>query len=282
MAYETNQAPFIPTPDEVNAAYADVIDHNQNTGLAGAFRSVVNALMELGNDLDSPGLSEESLETNAGSSVVEGDMNADLQGVFHEDLFTRIGLELVPLGNHFNAADGNEKRITSNGLEPAISNTELYTGFLRTLQPEDVQDLKMPLTGDVVYRLLGTVWNSFDTKTRSQIPDDLQPLAQDIGENALRTFAAIGSEYRRLGIDATGLRLRHDQEPEGIGWISLSKDADPKDKADMIAHRIYNKSNENAGFYETLETWLDNYESGLPVVPPLKIPEGSIENYGDR
>jgi hypothetical protein len=264
MAYESNEANYLPNPEDVNAAYQEVQDHNRKrTGLGAGMVNIFKAVLEA-EDADPDASAEDiyaAVYENLENAATEGDMNGELVEMFHDDTFTRIGMKLAPLGSYLQASDGN--RVTSTGLEPVIVNTELFTDYLTALQPEDVQDGKMPILGAAVSRLRATVNVCFNPTARKELPEDTQAIATQIGEDALRTFVAIDPEYRRLGLDATGLRARHSQKPEGEDYLWLSKDASPEQKAQKAAHDTYDQARRDAGIYETMEAYVTYWGKDL-------------------
>jgi hypothetical protein len=84
----------IPTLSEVTEAYGDIVAHNKRYTNVGA--ALANAIVAMTEVLEAE--TSDDWHERAGKRVVEGEGNADLQELFHEDTFTRIGIKMLPWG----------------------------------------------------------------------------------------------------------------------------------------------------------------------------------------
>lgn len=215
---EIPQEPM-PSLEVVTAAYGDILKHNsKHTGFGAMFSGMLKSLIESDDviDLDCPDatapihhVDEEkmSLDERMQEGVVEGDMNAELQDIFHSDAFLRVGIKIAPFGKH--VIDAERKAVTSTELVPIIENTSLFTEFLGRLKPEDAQEEGAEtFLFDVVANLSRVVDICFGEKKHKSLSDEEKTATLEAGEDALRTFVTIDPEYKRLGIDGVAMRKR--------------------------------------------------------------------------
>jgi len=214
------ELPQNPTPDRkvVTEAYGDILEHNRtHTGFGAMFKGILSGLMENPEAIgvDNPDATvpqsvedvDNGVSDNLAAGVVEGDMNAELQDIFHSDTFLRAGIKIAPFGQFGSSGEG--KAITSTELVPMIANTSLFSEFLGKLQPEDVHDEGTSiLLSDVVANLSRVTGVCFDTGKQKDLSDDEKTQLAEAGEDALRTFVTIDPEYTRLGIDGAAMRQR--------------------------------------------------------------------------
>ncbi|HEX8226660.1 MAG TPA: hypothetical protein VF572_02215 [Candidatus Saccharimonadales bacterium] len=201
---------FVPPLEEVTTAYQDILAHNKaHTGFGSVFRAVFEATNSHGEvfvgdevvklaSATEP-VSGDHITDAMNERVAEGEMDAELQDIFHDNTFMRVGVKLAPIGGHVGA--GN-RRATSSALVPTVENADLFTGFLSGLDGEQVQadDDNLKLIGDVVSGLKDAVTIPYTREAKDMSPEDRQ-LLMEYSENALRTFVAIEPEFERLGID---------------------------------------------------------------------------------
>lgn len=188
----------IPAREVVSAAYGEILWHNkEHTGFGTLFGKVIKTALK-----------NEGVAVQVSDDIVlEGDMNAALQDIFHNETFTRIGVKMGQFGNSFTDIDG--VAATSKKIVPVIENQSLYGEFLGALEPVDIQDKQLgKLLGDVVDSLGKVVDFAFTDESIAAMPQDERVRVAEVGEDALRTFVAIDDQYVRLGIDSSGLTER--------------------------------------------------------------------------
>lgn len=251
----------IPSLEVVTAAYADVLAHNdKHTGIGAGFGNLLTAMMEAEDDNQDD--SDEDIYATVGEKIsritTESDMQGELQGILHEDTFTRIGLRLAPLGNHL-VSDSGESAASAE-LLPMLANTELYIDFLSQLDAEEVQadDSNFALMADVVTTLQKTIAICY--KTSEDMPVDEQVIRQ-YGEDALRSFLQIDEAYIRLGLDKPASYEQY--VAQGAGGNVL---------ADQW--RSYNKATRYLVAYEALQEYVTYWGRG---VLPEYLQIGSAE-----
>lgn len=194
--YEKN---VTPSKEIVAEAYGDILKHNEeHTGFGALFGGLVRTALK-----------EEGVDVQVSDDIVaEGDMNAALQDIFHSETFTRIGVRMASqFGSFLAYSEGTAA--TSKAMVPIVQNQSLYTEFLETLEPSDVDDTHInKLLGDVVTNL-GRIINltCSEESINSASPAERVILAE-AGEDALRRFIALDDEYSRLGVDNAGLTER--------------------------------------------------------------------------
>lgn len=234
-----NKPEHIPSLEVVSTAYQDILDHNHShTGFGALFRGIIEASiaegpvdMEEPAEVDinkawaelsarlpddfGPGSTLPKIESKPLNEVleekaVEGDMQADLQDIFHNDTFTRMGLKIGPFGDTIGSSSG--KRAASTEQVPLVQNSELYTDFLMTLTPGDVQlgTSQATLLDDVIHNMGRIVSLSYGPKQEKVTKEEEGQLKQ-LGEDTLRAFLQIEPQYERLGIDKEGHLLRAEQ-----------------------------------------------------------------------
>ena len=238
-----------PSLEEVTTAYSEVVEHNeQYTGVRAAFRNITNGLIAdtvLGHDEEPEIRPDESTEEH--SVVVEGDMDAELQEMFHGDTFARVGIKLYPVGGEtIRTFEG--KRAASTELEPIVTNTQLYLDFLRQQTKEVVnrQDDNFKLMADVLKTLLKVIGISYTEGAKDQPGSEL--LIQN-GDDALRTFIAIDEQYQRLVLDKPSLYVEYLQAPQS-GFLDES-------------WRNKRKAEEYQATYQELQAYI-HYWGGMP------------------
>lgn len=214
------ELPQNTTPDlqVVTAAYGDILEHNRtHTGFGAMFKGMLSGMVENADviDGDSPDATVpqsaedvyKGVNDKLQEGVVEGDMNAELQDIFHSDTFLQAGIKIAPFGQF--GANGEGKAVTSAELVPMVENTSLFTEFLGKLQPEDVQnDGAVTFLSDVVANLSKVTSICFNTEKQKALTDEQRAQLAEAGEDALRTFVTIDPEYARLGIDGAAMRKR--------------------------------------------------------------------------
>lgn len=197
----------IPQLTQITDAYMEIKAHNsKHTGLGVAMVGIVRAAAESDDVLST----DEALYSNTeepqtsmtemiGQVVSEGDMNAELQDIFHGDTFLRIGIKIAPLGESIVSVDGN--KATTTELVPMIENTELFVEFLSTLNPEAFEDNVETLTliRDTLQNLQTTIFKCFKKPIDGETSETIE-MKREYGVNALRTFIAIDEQYQRLGL----------------------------------------------------------------------------------
>jgi hypothetical protein len=144
---------------------------------------------------------DEALE----AEKTESDMYGELESMVHGGVFERVGLKMLPLGEHIRTAspDGQEegRQVTSSKLIPLVDNTELFTDYLSTLDKDKVNndEQALQLTTDVVNTLQSTIASAVLAETDNETE---RAVLDEYAEDGLRTFAAIDTRYKELGIDA--------------------------------------------------------------------------------
>lgn len=248
MSPQEQHPGHMPSFDEANAAYNEIVEHNRRhtgmgAGLANLFMGAVGA---------------ESVE----QSVTEGDMHGELQGILHEDTFMRIGVAIAPSGSYMGNGEG--ERTSSAALVPSIANTELFKEFLSGIKPEDVEiGEDQLLLSSVLGNLQHTIATCFDPSVIEKLDPEIREIVTRHGEDALRTFIAIAPEYQRLGLDAESLRENFGVEPEVEGWMVLGKnptqeERDKKERLDKQRqeHDRYKQAHDIVKTQETLEAYV--------------------------
>lgn len=192
------QLPVSPPLGDISAAYSDVLQHNRrHTGFGAAFSAVIKSVSAE----DAP---TQSIGQHLEEGVTAGDMSAELQDLFHGDLFMRAGVTLAPLGSSI--ATERVTRASSEALVPIISNSELYKDFLATLRPDDLEQepQSMQFFTDVAVQLRKMI----DLGSDDGLVKDQAAQAAEISETSLRTWDAVSDEYARLGLGSATLRKK--------------------------------------------------------------------------
>lgn len=193
---------LVPQLNEVTAAYQSIRAHNQShTGLAANLTAHFEAAREGGD-----------LSYDAEQARVEGDMHAELQDILHSDLFTRIGIRIAPMGQRLVGPEGSG----STELIPLVENTTLFTDFLASLQPDNLQHADELLLNDVVRSLESLTGGYFDPEKRHGLSPQEAQLWTEAGEDALRTFLELHPEYVRLGLDDVAFGERSHMISSGL------------------------------------------------------------------
>lgn len=229
-----HQKSVTPGKEIVTEAYSDVLKHNKEyTGFGALFGNLLKTTLlkseVVEDNTNGGGKLPDYLQVGFGANddygstetedesalapkdiVTEGDMSAALQDVFHNDTFTRIGINMGQFGSYITGPE--DTPVTSKEVVPIITNQSLYTEFLGTLDTSDTDDKQTrKLLGDVIANLDAVVSFAFaDESINAMSPDERTRLAE-AGEDTLRTFVAIDDEYSRLGVDAAGLTERTTQ-----------------------------------------------------------------------
>jgi hypothetical protein len=198
----------VPQLTQVTDAYQEIIAHNrEHTGIGNAIFSMMMASAESGDVIsDEVNISDTDVEKvkpsfseKLDSTVTQGDMNAELQDIFHSETFLRIGIKIAPLGGQVVSGDG--QKAASTELVPMVENTELFVEFLSTQEPEafEAREENLELISGTVKNLQRTIFECFK-KTQEGESDADKAMKREFGENALRTFIAIDEQYQRLGL----------------------------------------------------------------------------------
>lgn len=293
MTTPNPELPQNPTPDlqVVTAAYGDILEHNRtHTGFGAMFKGMLSGLMENAEviDVDSPDAtvpqSAEDVYKGVGdkleAGVVEGDMNAELQDIFHSDTFLRAGIKIAPFGQFGSSGEG--KAVTSTELVPMIENTSLFSEFLGKLQPEDVQNEGAEtFLSDVVANLSRVTGVCFDTDKQKDLSDEERAQLAEAGEDALRTFVTIDPEYARLGIDGAAMRKRvegiskelSDFLGSGQGGLVPAEVSDEysQDRKNQAKMRVYEGMNNRVHYWgRNLLPEFIEAQSGQYLTPPTE------------
>lgn len=190
-----------PSLEEITAAYGEIVKHNERyTGVGVAFDSTVNNLI-----VDAILQDEDQLELGLPRnneqlpSVDRGDRDAEIQDLLHRNTFFRIGVKILPVGDE-TMYDFNGSKAASTELEPVVVNSQLYLDFLRQQTKEGVNrdEANFGLMVSVI-RTLRKIIETFYAEGTPKLLDT--ELSMQSGEDALRTFVAIDSQYQRLGLD---------------------------------------------------------------------------------
>jgi hypothetical protein len=187
-----------PSKEVIAEAYGDILKHNKDhTGFGVLFGNVIKTALK-----------DEGVDIHVSDDIVaEGDMSAALQDVFHNDTFTRIGVNMGQFGS--SSADAEGTPTTSKEIVPIVENQSLYMEFLGTLDSSDTENKQVSrLLSDVVTNLNKVVDFAFADESIAAISQDERAPLAEVGEDALRTFVAIDEEYARLGVDSVGLTKR--------------------------------------------------------------------------
>jgi hypothetical protein len=187
-------ANFMPSLADVTAAYSSVTRHNAvNVGFGAVFGAMLD-VVEREDNAERTGASVPVVEEVLEQAKVAGDMEGELQGVLYADMFATAGIDVMSVGSV-----GSKQR-TSAKLVPVVRNTTLFTEFLAGIAPEEMHsdDSHRKLPDDVLGTLRELVVASVTVKNDD--PDE-KARYDAFAEDSLRTFLAIDSEYRRLGID---------------------------------------------------------------------------------
>jgi hypothetical protein len=283
---EQSQPNHIPTLEVVNSAYADIIEHNaKHTGFGAMFRGMIGGLIENAEPIDdeNPGAEAADVYKSVGEhmqeGVIEGDMSAELQDMFHSDTFMRIGIKLTPSGSY--GVNGLGDKVTSEALSPVLENTELYKDFLDTVSPEQVEMKDGQLLPAVLSDLSHRISLCFDSKQREEIPEEFQEAVEHYGEDALRTFLAIEPEYKRLGLDTSSLRSKYATKPEPTHRDEITEHShsdgtkynvrtqhparsDPAEQEALVkANKEYDVAHRIAGMSDRLEGYVEHWGKGV-------------------
>jgi hypothetical protein len=205
-----------PDIDQITTAYNEVLDHNRsNTGFGALFKAILREPEDgsPGNQSNTtdPEVEQDTIHSNMSRNlqqgVVEGDMKADLQDIFHGDTFLRIGIKIAPIGSFVRTSEG--VAVTSTELLPVIQNTSLFTEFLSGLSAEDVQnEATETILCDIIASLCKKTGFCLSDENQEGLNDDEKARLTEAGEDALRSFVAIEPEYERLGLDGPVMRRR--------------------------------------------------------------------------
>lgn len=195
---------FMPAVQAVTDAYADVVNYNQRFSGVG---SVINDRLADAHVDDDGEIDEFAFDGLTFSDLTqgqaEGEMNADLNTLVNEDTFTRVGVEIMPLGTTFGAG---EHTLTTTKLTPRIVNVTLYKDFLKTVPEGKVLPHEDSLLAGALESLSDIVTTCFDPESRDKMSPDSRGDVTQLGLDSLRTFTEIEDEYQRLGLDAAGIR----------------------------------------------------------------------------
>ncbi len=207
---ETSNQNVLPF-EQVSGAYNDVVRHNNShTGFGGLLSAVLEGALERAEPIDANNEASavyiyKKIGDKLDENVVEGEMDAELQDMFHADLFMRVGLKILPSGSHME--DGNGKRASSDRLNPYVENTQLFADFLKSTSPEDAQtEAGSELLIGVAISLDRIIEDFLGKDGNQQHPELEQTISKEIGENALRSWDELADEYKRLGFSSDVLR----------------------------------------------------------------------------
>jgi hypothetical protein len=261
-----------PSYAEVVGAYADIVRHNDDhTGFGAVFPVIIRAMIEEGDFIDPNDDSEyqNKLEKNLSErianqlrdSVVEGDMDGELQDILHGDIFTRVGLKMNPSGSFMSTLQGEP--VSSVKLMPDIEIVTMFSDFLGTISPEEIEIGDNELILDVLSVLRDKIARCYSPNSRNKVPEHQRPMLEQIGEDALRTFITIEPELQRLGLDADSLRNKYEVKPTGKGYLFLGKNATAEQKAEKAAHDEYNSAQRTIKTQEALTRYVTYWGRGL-------------------
>jgi hypothetical protein len=222
----------IPPASEVTNAYGQIVAHNDaRTGLGRGMGTMIVAMVE--QDLaEDEGREPRSLDEIMEAGKTEDDMYGEVEAMVHGDVLERIGITLKPLGEHLATAgaDGEEgHQVTSSKLVPVVSNTELFTDYLSTLDGEAVHndEQALQLTTDVVNTLQSNIASAVLAETDNETE---RAVLNEFAEDGLRTFAAMDAKYKELGIDSPAAYQRRLEagSPQYLGddynrWVDAQR-----------------------------------------------------------
>lgn len=308
MSTHDPEASQNPTPDlqAITAAYGDILEHNRtHTGFGAMFKGMLSGLAKDAEVIDpdnaDPVVFQSAEDVYKGvaekleEGVVEGDMNAELQDIFHGDTFLRAGIKIAPFGSF--GANGEGTAVTSAELVPMIENTSLFAEFLGKLKPEDIQnEAAKTLLSDVVTNLSRVTGICFDAEGQKGLSDEEKAQLVEAGEDALRTFVTIDPEYERLGIDGSALRKRTEDISEellayigsGVGGFVPAELSDEytRLKANQAKMRVYEGMSSRVQYWgrNLLPEYIEA-QSGQYLTPPAEQgfgPSGWQKDGGQR
>jgi len=291
---EQSQPSHIPTLEAVNTAYADIAEHNrEHTGLSPMLMGIMGGLVI--EDSKTPGAEApdfyEKVEESMQVGVVEGDMDAALQDVLHSDTFMRIGIKLTPSGSY--GVDSLHNKVTSEALNPSLENVELYTDFLGTVTPEQIEMKEDQLLPAVLANLSSRISLCYGSG-RQAVPAEFAPAVAEYGEDALRAFSAIEPEYQRLGLDAETLRAKYAIKPEPNYRYEITRNTDPsgheynssaqhptksdpaEQEALMKANEEYDIAHQIANTWDRLEGYIEHWGAGVLPEYVIAANEGYV------
>jgi hypothetical protein len=265
---EDGEAPqnHVPSLDTVNAAYNEVLDYNnRHTGWGVGIGKMMKSMIQA--QIENPEGSEDEVSASAAKkeeeATTEGDMHGELQKIIHEDTFMRIGIKLSPLGSYLGDTEGQRKG--SAELLPIVENVELYTEFLSSLDPQEVQkdEKSIALFSDTISTLRQIVAVCYGEKPEVISNEEHKALMQ-YGEDALRTFLKIDDVYKKIGLDNPEL-FKSYLEAEQSGY------SDEAWKRRDQAEKYLNN-------YKGLENYVNYWGRG---VLPEYIATGSMESLAE-
>lgn len=199
----------LPSLHDVTSAYADVLEQQRtHAGIGAGLGNLLHGLMRA--ESKNPDASAEEMKSSSqeviDEAVLEGDMNSELQGIMHEDLFMRIGIKLLPL----NGGANGQKRTRSMQLEPMVDNVTLFTDFIgqQTTQAFEQDPEHLKLFTDIITNLRRNIAISIQESGRAASEEE-RSMFRQFAEDSLRTFVGIDDAYRQAGLDTPALYERH-------------------------------------------------------------------------
>lgn len=255
---------YIPSLDEVSVAYTDILAHNRkHTGFGALFSSVLETVLDHSETQTGSADIYKTVNNKLGEKVVEGDMSGELQDIFHSEVFLRAGLKILPSGSHVTTADG--QRVSSNRLEPFVANTELFSDFLAQILITEVQDntnaeLLVDTAGNLSY-IISSAFNSYsnDNEVAKEHGIDLK----QVGEDALRTWDRVESEYKRLGLSSEALQLQIDGiTPELRVYLDSRQGGSVPDEI-ATEYRVYYEAKRKMRIFSRLEGYVEYWGQDL-------------------
>lgn len=186
---------LVPPPlDQVLDAYGSVLEHNSKlTGMGGLMAKIAIGLSK-----------DESVQSSILDFSQDAKTSQELQEIVYGDLFTRIGITLVPVGQAITNSIGQET--TGKKLVPMIDNLTLFKEFVQSVESLDISSSTEKFFADIIDSLI--FQSKFVLVAATKSDERLQQIFAETGEDALRRFADLEPEFERLGLDDASLQAR--------------------------------------------------------------------------
>lgn len=231
---------FMPQLHAIANAYSDITAFNQRfSGLGSAINDRIANARVYG-DGDEAEIDDYAFIgltfTDLKQGQEEAEMNADLNTLVNEDTFSRIGIEIMPLGSTFGTDDAS---FSTTKLAPRISNVALYKEFLSKIPKGTILATDDSLLSATMEILDLIVTTCFDTKSREKIsPESLGNVSQ-LGLDSLRAFTEIQDQYSRLGLDPESIhQYLLDQPDDGYDHRQAARGLSLARAYDSLEHAV--------------------------------------------
>lgn len=213
--------------------------------------------------------------TTPNEKLVEGDVDAELQGLLHGNLFTRIGISIASGGGGYH--DGRGNRASNDVLTVELTNATLFEDFLKTIDAQDVTEVNGELLVNIAYGLKARISQCFGSEELARLSEVERQQVLDTGEDALRTYTILEEEYARLGFGAATLKDRvEDVSPQLKEFLeSEAGEGVPREVA--AEYRAREKTKSTLATFSSLEQYVKYWGQG--VLPEFTVAEANQYTY---